>query len=65
MHRIERRLSKGGHSTNFYSFEGLIKEATPFALEKLKQREENEKREKDRLARKKPRLSVVPGGKDS
>jgi len=64
MHRIERKLSKGGNSTNSYSFEGLIKEATPFALEKLKQREENEKREKDRLARKKPRLAVV-GGKES
>jgi predicted transcriptional regulator len=61
MQRIEWKLSKGGSDTNCYSFAGLIKEATPFAEEKLKQRAENEAREKERLGRKKPKLTVIDG----
>ena len=61
MQRYERKLSKGGNDTNRYSFAGLIKEATPFAREKLEQRAQNEARERDRLARKKPKFTVIEG----
>jgi len=37
--RIVRRHRNGGNKTNRYSFDGLIREAEPFAQEALKERE--------------------------
>ncbi|HTT82167.1 MAG TPA: helix-turn-helix domain-containing protein [Rhizomicrobium sp.] len=58
--RKERRKTRFGSDTNLYGFEGLIKAATPYAQEKLAERAKREKEEQDRLARKRPKLSVVP-----
>lgn len=60
--RVERRESRFGSQTNLYGFDGLIKAASPFAEEKIAEREKREAEEKARLARKKPKLSVVSGG---
>jgi DNA-binding transcriptional regulator YhcF (GntR family) len=60
--RVERRESRFGSQTNLYSFNGLINHAQPFAAEKIAEREKREAEEKARLARKKPKLSVVEGG---
>jgi predicted transcriptional regulator len=60
--RTERRKTRFGSDTNLYSFEGLIKAALPYAKEKLAQRAKREKEERERIARKKPRLTVVEGG---
>jgi DNA-binding transcriptional ArsR family regulator len=57
--RIERRKTRFGSDTNLYGFDGLIKAATPFALEKVKAREEKAQQERERVLRKKPKLSVV------
>ncbi len=59
--RTERRNTRFGSDTNLYGFEGLIKSATPYAVEKIQQREQKAQAEKDRLARKKPKLTVVGG----
>ena len=57
--RIERRHTRFGSDTNLYSFEGLIKAALPYAEEKLAERAKRAEAEKDRIARKKPKLTVV------
>ncbi len=57
--RIERRETRYGSQSNLYGFEGLIKAALPFAEEKMAEREKREEAEKARLARKKPRLTLV------
>jgi hypothetical protein len=49
----------GGRS-NLYSFEGLIKAATPFAKEKLAAKAEQHKKEEERVASKKAKLTLVP-----
>lgn len=59
--RTERRKTRFGSDTNLYSFEGLIAAAMPFAKEKLAKREERDKAERERIARKKPKLAVVGG----
>jgi len=59
--RTERRKTRVGSDTNLYGFDGLIKAALPYAEEKLAARKKREEEEKDRLARKKPKLSVVSG----
>jgi len=64
---IERQFrfdEKLGQKSNAYSFEGLIKEATPFAEEALESRESVKKANADRLKRKKPKLKVVEGKKE-
>lgn len=59
--REERRISKEGSKPNLYHFDGLIKEATPFAIEKIdlknSRKEEDNKR---RTSRKRPALHIVP-----
>jgi DNA-binding transcriptional regulator YhcF (GntR family) len=60
--RVERRESRFGSQTNLYGFSGLIEAARPFAEEKIAERAKREAEEKARLARKKPKLSVVEGG---
>lgn len=59
MTRQERRKTRFGSDTNLYSFEGLIKAVTPYAIEKVAKRAQREKEEQERLARKKPKLTVV------
>ena len=58
--REERRFTKQGSMTNLYKFDGLIKHATPFAHEKLEDIEKAKAAKKERLARKKPQLTLVP-----
>ena len=59
MERTERRNTRFGSDTNLYSFKGLIKAALPFAEEKLAARAKRAEAEKDRIARKRPKLTVV------
>lgn len=60
--RTERRQTRYGSDTNLYSFEGLIAHALPYAAEKKAALMKREQEEHERLARKKPKLSVVEGG---
>lgn len=57
--REERRVRGEGSKANRYHFDGLIKEATPFALEKTAMKEQRQKEEKERVTRRRPKLSVV------
>ena len=57
--RVARRHKKGGSATNQYLFTGLIKAATPFALERLEEKKKRMTEATERAARKKPRLAVV------
>lgn len=57
--RIERRKTRYGSDTNLYDFSGLIKEALPFAKEKLAERAKREKEDAERRAAKRPKLTVV------
>jgi DNA replication protein DnaD len=57
--RTQRRKTRFGSDTNLYSFEGLIAAATPFAIEKVRTREEKAQQERERVLRKKPKLTVV------
>ena len=50
--REPRRTSRTGSQTNRYHLDGLIKNAAPFAEEKLKEREQRQKLEKDKRGRK-------------
>lgn len=57
----EKRFTKrkfGGQDTNRYLFNGLIKEATPYAEEFIRQRAKQRSEDEDRRRRKKPRLVV-------
>ena len=58
--REERRIAKNGSKTNIYHFDGLIKEATPYAQEKLEEMAEKAALREARAKRKgKPKLSLV------
>lgn len=57
--RTERRQTRHGSDTNLYGFSGLIKAALPYAEEKIAARAKRKEAEADRLARKRPRLTVV------
>ena len=61
--RIERRGPRGsrGSQTSQYDLSGLVKAATPYAIEALKQREEVRQKQLARLRRKKV-LLVEEGG---
>ena len=58
--RHQRRQKGQSNNTNLYSFEGLIKAATPYAKEKVAAIAERQKKEGERVARKKPKLALVP-----
>lgn len=60
--REERRNTPQGSLTNKYGFKGLIEKATPFAHEKVAEIKRRQLANQERLARKKPRLTLVPGG---
>ncbi len=59
--RIERRGPKGtkGSQTSKFDFAGLIKAATPFAIEALQERKKKREERLARLGRKLPRVDVV------
>jgi hypothetical protein len=58
--RIERRVIGDRSKTNLYDFAGLVKEATPFAMEELEQREQRKAERSARIRRKgKPKFKVV------
>jgi len=57
--RIERRNTRFGSDTNQYGFDGLIEAALPYAAEKVADRAKRAEAEKDRIARKKPKLQLV------
>lgn len=59
--RIERRGPKGtkGSQTSQYDLSGLIKQATPFAIEALREREQKRKMQIARLNRKRPRIENI------
>lgn len=60
--RIYRITGVGDNDTNEYDLSGLINAATPFAEEKIAERERRQKGQAERLTRKKP-LAIVKGGK--
>lgn len=57
--RIPRTASNGGHLSNQYSLEGLIKAAEPFAKEHLEERKKRQAEKLARAKRKKPTLKLV------
>jgi predicted transcriptional regulator len=57
--RIERRQTNQGSRTNLYGFEGLIAAALPYAKEKLAAIADRAKKDEERVARKKPKLTLV------
>lgn len=57
--RIERRREGQSNATNLYSLDGLIKAVTPYAIEKNNATAERLKKDSERVASKKPKLSVV------
>jgi hypothetical protein len=58
--REERRLPNKNNKTNIYHLDGLIKEATPYALEKIQEMKEKAALRSARAARKgKPKLKLV------
>lgn len=63
--RVARRGEDGQQLSNTYRFDGLIKEATPFALEALEARHQAKEEAAARRTRKRPRFSVVDGGQKS
>jgi DNA-binding HxlR family transcriptional regulator len=62
--REERRVSKEGSKPNFYHFDGLIKEATPFANEKIDVKNRRKKEDEIRRTKKRPTLRLVHNDKD-
>ncbi|MCP3959198.1 MAG: helix-turn-helix domain-containing protein [bacterium] len=59
--RIERYKADGGQLSNFYSFDGLIKSASPYAEEVLETRKKRRAEDADRIRRKRPKkLTLVP-----
>ena len=61
--RVPRYGKDGQQLSNIYRFDGLIKEATPYAEEELKERALKKKETTERKTRKRPKLVVVEGGK--
>jgi hypothetical protein len=57
--RTVKTARHGGHQSNYYSLEGLIKEAAPFAKEHVAARKERQAKGRARSKRKKPALSLV------
>jgi DNA-binding IclR family transcriptional regulator len=59
--RRESRYDRtsGRQETNTYHFDGLIKEATPFAQEVIATREQRRAEDAARRSRKKPRLVIM------
>lgn len=63
IHRVARyHPVSGRQENNAYLFDGLIKEATPFAIEAMQEKERRKADAAARLSRKRPQL-VTPKGK--
>lgn len=62
--RVARYDKKYGQQTNEYHFDGLITAATPFAKEKLEERDQKKKEAAERRTRKRPKLELVKKGDD-
>ncbi|SCX51915.1 Helix-turn-helix domain-containing protein [Nitrosospira sp. Nsp1] len=58
--RREERRTKEGSKTNCYHFDGLIKEVTPFAIEKIEVKKKRKEEDDSRRLKKRPALRVVP-----
>ena len=56
---VERRDGPYGSQTNLYKLDGLIAAAKPYAEEKLIEIAAKKKMRDERLARKKPKLTLV------
>jgi DNA-binding transcriptional regulator YhcF (GntR family) len=54
--RVVRKGTDGAQKSNAYTFEGLIKAATPYALETMQVREDRKKQDQERRSRKRPHL---------
>lgn len=63
LQRVPRFDPKYGQRSNEYHFDGLIKEAKPFAEEAIEERKKRQKENADRRTRKLPKLRVVKGQK--
>ena len=59
IYREERRIKGRGSKTNVYHFDGLIKEALPYAKEKLEARKKRAEEDRKRPGRKRPVLTSV------
>ena len=60
--RVARYTKKNeGQDTNYYHFDGLIKEATPFAREATQVKEKRKEEDAERRNRRRPRPVAVPG----
>ena len=57
--RIPRRHRNGGNKTNRYSFDGLTREAEPFAQDTLKKREKRKHEKSARDTRKRRHSHTV------
>lgn len=57
--RQPRYSAAKGQLSNVYDLAGLIKEATPFAIEAVQRKEDLKTEAKERATRKKPKLRVV------
>jgi predicted transcriptional regulator len=57
--RTARSSKKSGRLSNQYSFTGLIKECTPFALERIEEKKKRMSEATARAKRKRPLLTVV------
>jgi hypothetical protein len=62
INRIVRQTNLNGGLPNKYDFSGLIDAAKPFAIEELQEIATRKKAKAEKLARKKPKLSIVEGG---
>jgi predicted transcriptional regulator len=52
--RISRSSVTDGRQSNFYDFSGLIEAAKPYALNELREKQDNEEKKQLRLSKKKP-----------
>lgn len=60
LRRIERRMDRDRNKTNLYDFSGLVKAATPYAIEEVHAREQNREDRAKRVKRKgRPHLKAV------
>lgn len=59
--RTVKTARHGGHLSNYYSLEGLIKAVAPFAKEHVELRRQRQAEKQARSARKRPRLELVKG----
>ena len=57
--KLRRSPKHGGQTSNEYSFDGLIKAATPYAIEAIQEKEKRKKEDAERRTRKNPRIKQI------